>query len=81
MASNWTPSLCQCSAAGTMRSDRSRTDGFGNPVWVDSTAVGRTVTSTPIEDKTGSAIVCEHRPRQEISCMDKILFMLKPSPR
>ena len=40
---------------------------FWNMVWVDKTAVGRIAHSTPIAERTGSATVREHLPKQEIS--------------
>lgn len=47
----------------------------GNIVWAESTAVGIMDVSMPIADSTGSAIVWEHLPMQDMSWMLRILFM------
>jgi hypothetical protein len=49
---------------------------FLNIVCVDSTAVGRMTVSDPSAEMTGSAIVREHLPRHEISCIVKTLFII-----
>ena len=48
---------------------------FWNMVWVDSTAVGRMVVSTPMAEMTGRATVMEHLPRQEMSWMVSMRFI------
>ena len=50
----------------------------GNIVWAESTAVGIMDVSMPIADSTGSAIVWEHLPMQDMSWMLRILFMGAP---
>ena len=47
----------------------------GNIVWAESTAVGIMDVSMPIADSTGSAIVWEHLPMQDMSWILRILFM------
>ena len=46
------------------------------PVCVDRTAVGITAAYTPIAEITGSATVKEHFPKQEISWIVTILFII-----
>jgi hypothetical protein len=45
-------------------------------VWVDRTAVGRMTVSTPMAEMMGRATVVEHLPRQEISWIVSILFII-----
>ena len=78
MASKATPSLFQWAAMGSIWSERSLQVKFLNMVWVDRTAVGKMTVSEPRADMTGSAIVREHFPRHEMSCMVNTLFILTP---
>ena len=47
-----------------------------NRVCVLSTAVGRITVSIPMEDRIGSATVREHFPKQEMSWIVRIRFMV-----
>ena len=47
----------------------------GKPVWVDRTAVGRMLHSTPMALMMGRATVREHFPTQEMSWMLTMRFM------
>ena len=44
-------------------------------VCVERIAVGSTVVSIPIAERTGRAIVVEHLPKHEISWIVRILFI------
>ena len=46
-------------------------------ILIGDSAVGKMTVSEPRAEMTGSAIVREHLPRHEISCIVKTLFIIK----
>ena len=58
---------CSLTVALPVLSAMGCTTGLGNPVWVESTAVGSTLVLMPMAERMGSATVRLHLPIQERS--------------